>query len=177
YSRMSISTVRGPNRTVRTRPRSASIRLASCSSFPGDRVVATRAAMLRKSSCSGPPTGAVRYTPDTASTLVAGSASSRSTACCRFFSGSPRLLPSPRKANTSLRLNRLMPPPLPAQNHRHRAERLVNGCLRFADPDGHRVHSVERQRHLAQVAGQCLNQLEPRPASGGSDLFGEQPVV
>ena len=75
----STSRVRGPHRMVRSRRRAASTaRPAPAAAVARRR--STRTTALRYGSCSGPPTGSVSYTGDTARRP---NARSRSTAACR----------------------------------------------------------------------------------------------
>ena len=95
-SSTSTSSVRGPQRSWRTRCASVSSRWASPSSAAAVLGVSSATTALRYSGCSGPPTGSVEYTEETATTVTLGSAARLFTARWSAPARSPRFAPRPR---------------------------------------------------------------------------------
>src|SRR5690606_30845334 len=70
---MSMSRVRGPHRSARTRPWRSSMPWTVCRSSRGASVVRARTTALRKSGCpAGPPTATVRASGETSCTSIPG---------------------------------------------------------------------------------------------------------
>src|SRR5439155_18375833 len=95
YSKTSMSIVRGPQRTSRVRPSSASTRLHAARTSCGPAWVSARITAFRYGGWSGgPPTGSVSQTRDE-TTARTPSAASRSTADWSDRRRSPRFAPRP----------------------------------------------------------------------------------
>src|SRR3954468_2511567 len=154
HSRMSISIVRGPQRTSRTRPSSASTSLAASRTSTGESSPgSTSTTTFRNSGWSvGPPTGAVAHTREHA-TVRTPRRASRSTACCRAPRRSPRFAPSPRKTRGigSLRAGDRRRDPVDAEARRR---------VRLVHDDGRPSDGIERDAYVGDRGGHRLDQVE-----------------
>src|SRR5882762_7166645 len=100
YRTISRSRVRGPQRSRRSLPRSASMRRQCVRSAAGCKVVSSRTIWFKYGGCATGPRGAVSSTRDAATSRVPGSAPSRARAYARCAARSPRLLPRATKARS-----------------------------------------------------------------------------
>src|SRR6266481_4092715 len=102
YRTISRSSVRGPQRSRRSLPRSASMRRQCSRSAAGSNVVSSRTIWFKYGGCATgpPPSGAVSSTRDAATRRVPGSAPRCSRAYARCAARSPRLEPRATKARS-----------------------------------------------------------------------------
>ena len=171
-SRMSMSMVRGPQRTSRTRPSSDSTRLTAASSSSGSRSVSISTTTFRKSGCSGPPTGSVSQTRDVRRTRDAGIGGQHvDGAAGAWRAGRPGSSRDPGR------------PPWRATRQRrgggrgHAVDPQAAGGVRLVDHGRHPRHPIEREDLVGDRGRHRLDQVERALFDDRADGLGDAPVV
>src|SRR6478735_1338965 len=187
---MSMSRVRGPQRSRRSRPPARSSSRQSASSSAGASEVSTSAAMLRNSGWSVLPQGAVRYTEESRPSVTAEWPRRLRRAEAKAVTGSPRLPPKARAAS-------VLTPEIQLDSDRaeRRRDRRAGLAQRDLDP-AHRREALEdgkghgARRRLEQIVAPRRERLdgdgddvavvdgvgELVADRGGADVDGQQDV-
>src|SRR5439155_6155035 len=157
YRTMSRSSVRGPQRSRRSLPRSASIARQCANSAAGSSVVSSRTIWFKNGGCATGPRGAVASTCDAATSFVPGRVARRDRAYARCAARSPIFEPRATKARS---VDVGEPARQVAQHGRHLLE-VARGALEIGQAFG----GLHRAR--GDVIG--LKAVLPRDAGDGVD--------
>src|SRR5215467_14416561 len=177
----SRSSVRGPHTWVLVRPNAASTLWHRSRTARAGRAVSAIRTAFRKGGWSGPPTGLVSKTGDTATNATSGASNKASRPSCRYASRSPRLLPMAITTRTAVCS---VSCPRPPDRDRHIVERMGDGRVGFVDGDlrllDRRIGQARGHEPLRQGLDQLYRRISGQvrqPAGQGAVVHGLAQVV